>query len=79
MWLRGRLPVPELLYYAQTGTRQWMLMSEIRGLPSSHGALRHHTDQIVTLLAEGLRMIHSLDITGCPFDRGWVRCLKPPV
>jgi aminoglycoside phosphotransferase len=69
VWLRGQLPVPELLYYAEPGAQQWMLMSEIPGLPSFHEALSDRAEQVVTLLAEGLRMIHSLDITGCPFDQ----------
>jgi aminoglycoside phosphotransferase len=46
-----------------------LLMSEIPGLPSSDAALRGHVEQIVTLLAEGLKAIHSLDTTGCPFDQ----------
>ncbi|HVO70377.1 MAG TPA: APH(3') family aminoglycoside O-phosphotransferase [Aggregatilineaceae bacterium] len=68
-WLRRRLPVPELLYYTETGARQWMLVSEIVGLPSFHEALSGHVERVVTLLAEGLKTIHRLDITGCPFDQ----------
>jgi aminoglycoside phosphotransferase len=68
-WLRRQLPVPELLYYAETGTQQWMLISEIPGIPSFHEALWNHTGQVVTLLAEGLRTIHSLDMAACPFDQ----------
>jgi aminoglycoside phosphotransferase len=68
-WLHGRLSAPELLYYAETGAQQWMLMSEVPGLPSFHEALRDHVEQVVTLLAEGLRTIHSLDMRNCPFDQ----------
>jgi len=69
VWLHGRLPVPKVLHYTEDGTRQFMLLSELPGLPAFHETLRDHTEQVVLLLAEGLRTIHRLDITDCPFDQ----------
>jgi aminoglycoside phosphotransferase len=68
-WLAGRLPVPRLLYFGEDDSRQFMLASELPGLPSFDEALRDRTDQVITLLADGLKMIHRIDTTGCPFDQ----------
>lgn len=69
-WLRGRLPVPELRYFAANGTgQQVMLMSEIPGLVAFHERFRDRWERIIDLLAQGLRQIHCTAITGCPFDQ----------
>jgi aminoglycoside phosphotransferase len=70
IWLAGRLPVPRPLYYGEHDSHQFLLISEIPGLPSFDDSLRDRTSQVITLLAGGLKMIHSLDVTGCPFDQG---------
>lgn len=69
-WLHAQaLPVPQPLYYAIDNGTQFMLMGEIRGLPSFDDQFRlHHPRQVIHGLAEGLRRLHSLDITRCPFD-----------
>jgi aminoglycoside phosphotransferase len=69
VWLEGRLPAPRLLYFGEDDSHQFMLMSEIPGLPAFDEVLRDSTDQIITLVAEGLKMIHRVDITDCPFDQ----------
>lgn len=71
-WLEGKLPVPKVLYFGQQDGLDYLLISEIPGLNAAHRAWReshHMARQMVKLLAEGLRMIHAVDITRCPFDR----------
>lgn len=68
-WLRGRLPAPDLLYFADQPGRQIMLITEIPGVPSFDARFEGHERQIITVLAEGLRLIHGVDVTACPFDR----------
>ena len=67
-WLRGRLPVPEPLHFADDGARQYLLMTEIPGVPSFDDHFRDQRARIVERLAEGLRLIHSVATEGCPFD-----------
>jgi aminoglycoside phosphotransferase len=69
VWLAGRLPVPQVLYYDEDDARQFMLISEIGGLPSHDEHFRFRPRRIVTLLAEALKTIHAVEVTGCPFDQ----------
>ena len=68
-WLARRLPVPQVLYFGVANSQQFMLISEIPGLSSHDEQFRSRPRRIVTLLAESLKMIHAVDITGCPFDQ----------
>lgn len=68
-WLRGRLPVPDLLYFDDQPGRQIMLITEIPGIASFDARFEGHEQQIITVLAEGLRLIHGVDVTACPFDQ----------
>jgi aminoglycoside phosphotransferase len=70
VWLAGRLPVPEMRYFSADDACQFMLMSEIPGLPSFDDRFKKGEEaRIVALMAEGLRMIHAVDWRGCPFDQ----------
>jgi aminoglycoside phosphotransferase len=66
-WLQGLLPVPSVLDFRKNGAHEFLLMSEIRGVPSYHHSLRHDIPSLMAQLASGLRMIHQLDIDRCPF------------
>src|SRR5579863_1074424 len=68
-WLQSRLPVPEVYAFSADDTRSFLLLSEIPGLESCNEAFNRDVPTVVRLLAEGLRLIHSVDIADCPFDR----------
>jgi aminoglycoside phosphotransferase len=69
VWLDGRLPVPQVLYFGADGSQQFMLISEIPGLSSHDEHFRFRPRRIATLLAESLKVIHAVDAAGCPFDQ----------
>lgn len=68
-WLQGKLPVPKVLYFEHLGDYEYLLISEVEGQDCSQAAHRHEPKAMVYCLAEGLRLIHGLDITDCPFDQ----------
>src|SRR5579859_4086519 len=68
-WLQGRLPVPQVYAFSADEKRSFLLLSEIRGLESCDMSFERDVPTIVRLLAEGLRLIHSVEIASCPFDR----------
>lgn len=67
-WLQGRLPVPSIVASATDSQCTYLLLSEIQGLMSFDEHFAQDIPTVVPLLAQGLRMLHELDITDCPFD-----------
>jgi aminoglycoside phosphotransferase len=68
-WLRNKLPVPEVISYLVDEQKEYLLTSEIEGIDAAQSCGDKPHKEIVTLLAEGLRMIHDISIEHCPFNR----------
>ncbi len=70
-WLQGQLPVPKILHFTEEAGMQYLLISAIPGLgaENEHFLSPENAPEMVRVLARGLRLIHSLDISGCPFPR----------
>jgi len=68
-WLQGRLPVPSIYAFCSASAHTYLLTSEISGLMACDAAFAQDIPAVVHLLAEGLRHIHQVDITHCPFDQ----------
>ncbi|WP_158584389.1 APH(3') family aminoglycoside O-phosphotransferase [Lachnotalea sp. AF33-28] len=75
-WLAGRLPVPEVLSYVCQDGRCYLLMSRIDGVMACDGQMLEQPKRLVKLLAEGLRMLWTVDISHCPSDNRLDRKLK---
>jgi aminoglycoside phosphotransferase len=67
-WLSGKLAVPEVLYFGEDGYADYLLMSAIPGLNAVEMRGKITNVELVRLLAQGLRMVHSVLIDDCPFD-----------
>ena len=74
-WLQGRLPVPEVYAFSADNERSFLLLSEIPGLESCNETFKRDIPTVVRLLAQGLRLIHSVAIADCPFDRRLTRTI----
>jgi aminoglycoside phosphotransferase len=68
IWLQGRLPVPEVIYWAEDDTRQYLLISSVPGLVLYDESMRDQLPALMHLYADELHQIHSLSIQNCPFD-----------
>jgi len=68
-WLSGKLPVPEVLYCTQYQGYEYLLFSEIEGADGSREVHRQNPHVLVRSVAEGLKLIHSLEIGDCPLDQ----------
>ena len=75
-WLRGRLPVPEVLVYETDCRNEYMVLSALPGLDASNLGGDRPDDSLVRLLAVGLRSIHDLRIEECPFDMSLDRVIQ---
>ena len=67
-WLGGRLPVPEIICHEIEGGHSFLLMSRVPGKMSCDLAFINDPMRLVDVLCEGLKMLWSTDISGCPCD-----------
>ena len=65
-WLKGKIPVPEILAFEKDDDYQYLLMSKVPGEMSCTEYYFEHPGELLDLLAEALRMLWSVDTTGCP-------------
>lgn len=68
-WLKGKLPVPEVLAFEKNGDYQYLLMTRIPGVMSCSEYYMEHPNELLPLLAQALKMLWSTDISGCPKTR----------
>ncbi len=67
-WLDDRLPVPNMLYFCNFKHEEFLLLSEIEGKVSYQTTSEDEKRNHISILAEGLKTIHSLDFSNCPVD-----------
>jgi aminoglycoside phosphotransferase len=67
MWLRGRLPVPELIGFFHAAGDDWLLTREVAGVPLYHASVGWRPARVAGVFGEILRTIHGADATSCPF------------
>lgn len=67
-WLQGKLLVPHLLDYRKVEDREILWMSAISGTHAADPTWEERLPDMVSAIAKGLKTVHSLDITNCPFD-----------
>jgi kanamycin kinase/aminoglycoside 3'-phosphotransferase-3 len=71
LWLNGKLPVPEVIYWREHEGFAYLLMTEILGrmtCNSPEDTVAQPIENTVKLLANGLLMLQAVSTTGCPFD-----------
>ena len=67
-WLKNKLPVPEVLLFAEDENNEYLLLSEISGVSAIDDSLKNDIPHVIEQLVNGLKMIHNLPIEKCPFD-----------
>lgn len=65
-WLADKLPVPKVLCSVKENGINYLLMSCIKGKMLCSKEILVNPKHLVKLLAEGLRMLWSVDISRCP-------------
>lgn len=68
-WLQGKLPVPEILAYEEANGMNYLLMGRITGKMSCDIYYLEHPEEMVALLAQGLKLLWAVDISDCPYRR----------
>ncbi|HEV2028283.1 MAG TPA: phosphotransferase [Candidatus Dormibacteraeota bacterium] len=66
-WLRGRLPVPEVVGFFHVVGDDWLMTREVPGVPLYHASVDLSPERVARVFGEILRGIHCTDATDCPF------------
>lgn len=69
-WLRGRLPVPAVLAHAAEGDTSYLLMERCPGEMACDTGYLETPETLVELLANGLKALWAVDVSGCPSRQG---------
>lgn len=67
-WLVNRLPVPEVVMFAENENAEYLLLSEVSGVDASDDFWKGNERKVIEQLANGLEMIHGLPIKDCSFS-----------
>lgn len=67
-WLEGRLTVPTIVAYSARDKHEYLLLTQIPGLPADDKKWVSNTAGLVETLVEEVNTIHSLPRADCPFD-----------
>lgn len=68
-WLKGKLPVPEVIEYVVENGFGYLLMARIEGEMCCSPYYMEHSEKMVSLMAEGLHRLWNVDVAGCPRER----------
>lgn len=74
-WIDGRVPTPRLRYYGGQDGSEYQLTTEVTGTPT-YQVEPTEREHAVKALGKALRMIHSMDPSGCPIDNSISNRLK---
>ncbi len=68
-WLEGKLPVPRVLETTILDGFRWSLITRISGEMACGDLGRSDPHRLVRVLADAMKSLWTLDLTGCPVDQ----------
>ncbi len=68
LWLRGKLPIPEVLHFEQHENSNYLLMRAASGeVGYTYYETRRDPEKIIRIYSEGIQRFQSISIADCPF------------
>ena len=67
-WLRNKLPVPEVVMWHSDSGLDYLLISELKGKTLFDEFYVNRPELFVKLLADGINMLRTVNIEGCPVN-----------
>ncbi len=68
-WLDGKVPAPRVLEAVERDGFRWTLMTRISGEMSCANCYRSDPHRLVRVLAEAMKDLWTVDVSGCPVDQ----------
>lgn len=65
-WMSDKLPVPEIICFVTENDLSYILMGRIKGKMSCDECYMERSDDIVNILAKGIKILQTIDISSCP-------------
>lgn len=75
-WLEGKIPAPRVIESVEVDGFRWTLMTRISGEMSCAEQWRSDPGRLVRVLAEAMRLLWTVDVSGCPVDQSAEAKLK---
>lgn len=66
LWLKNKLPTPQVLVYECADGKSYLLMSKLQGEMACSQRFLNNPTRLIELLAEALQMLWAVDISDCP-------------
>ena len=71
LWLRTKLPVPEVLHFEQHEGASFLLMTEAEGVVGSEDYEQYRDPKrMIRIYSDGIKDFQSINTSDCPFDNG---------
>ncbi|MBL0385874.1 aminoglycoside 3'-phosphotransferase [Tumebacillus sp. ITR2] len=67
-WVSAYLSAPKVLDFREEGIFEYLLTSEVPGIHAADPHWAGRADEILPVLAQGLRRVHELPVEKCPYD-----------
>ncbi|MFQ3583228.1 MAG: APH(3') family aminoglycoside O-phosphotransferase [Chloracidobacterium sp.] len=68
LWLKGKVPVPEVLHFEQYESTSFLLMREVNGVVGHvYHQKQRDPEKMIRMYSEGIKLFQSVSILDCPF------------
>lgn len=67
IWLKGKLPVPDVIYHCEKDGMSYILMTRLKGKMLCDPLILHNRNRLMKTAAAALKMLWEVDISDCPF------------
>jgi aminoglycoside 3'-phosphotransferase-3 len=71
LWLRGKLPVPEVLHFEQYEGVNFLLMRKAQGVSGGEDYIQRRDPlRMIAFYSDAIQRLQAIDLSDCPFDSG---------
>ncbi len=67
IWLKGKLPVPDVIYHEEKEGTSYLLMTRLKGRMLCDPKILHNRNRLLKSAAAALKLLWQVDISDCPF------------
>ncbi|MBO4393894.1 MAG: tRNA (guanosine(37)-N1)-methyltransferase TrmD [Spirochaetales bacterium] len=67
LWLKEKLPVPDVLHHSEKDGMSYILMTRLKGKMLCDPLILHNRNRLMKSAAAAMKMLWEVDISDCPF------------